>query len=528
MFVFNNTGIFKTIALAAIMILTIQGFSQTGIDTLNQKKTISLSEPSLIRATKISCQDMFAYLDTLNCIPIPDTLSSYLYFRLCLGDSVFFKAGGIYPQNGTGYTQHDTLCTYHWEFGDGVSMVTNTSFVWHKYDSAKGYEMSVYLTDTNNCISLPAVARITVSANPVLQVLIPAPICLGDTALITAASVTNFTPYSYSQVSSQKFDSTMFIPDGPNCNPANPCYNTDVFFTSFTPGQTINAASDILSLCVFMEHSYVGDLEFTLVCPTNKRVILKKFITWGGADMGIRGFPDSGCKPADNPIGTPWNYCWSQIYPNIGTINANAGLARLDSTDRTNNLKYYLPDSSFAKLIGCPLNGKWTIEICDRWAVDNGYIFEWTMNLDPSLLPQSWGYIANIDSIYITGPGVLGSTGGITYIQPSDTGNFNYLITFVDDFGCAWSETFKLRVNPVPPLNLGNDTTTCAPATFILNAGPGMTTYLWNTGATTQTISVTQSGIYQVSIKDIKNCRASDAVEINIIPLPVNQAIKHN
>jgi hypothetical protein len=149
------------------------------------------------------------------------------------------------------------------------------------------------------------------------------------------------------------------------------------------------------------------------------------------------------------------------------------------------------------------------------------------MNLDPSLLPQSWGYTAGIDSIYITGPGITGVSGGITYISPADTGIYNYLITFVDEYGCAWSNTFKLRVNPLPPINLGNDTLTCAPASFILNGGPGMNAYQWSTGATTQTITVTQTGTYQLTITDANNCHSTDAIEVNIIALPANQAIKH-
>lgn len=377
---YTKRHIFNSFLLLFLLSIRVNIFSQTAEDKekgVNQWSTFT-------EENRTPCQILEAAWDTLNITPLQADTGSFLYIPLCLGDSVHFILYGIYPQNGQYYTQHDTLNIYTWDFGDGTQLTTQTPQAWHRYDSARGYEMNVYMTDTNNCISRPLIARILVTQNPVSAVNPIPQICVGDTTAIQPSSFVNFVPYSYSQISSQKFDSTMFIPDGPNCNPAHPCYNTDVIFTSFLPNQIITSASDILSVCVFMEHSYVGDLNFVIRCPNGQTDTLKKYIHWGGADMGIPGTPDSGCDPRNNPQGTPWNYCWSEIYPNIGTINANAGQARLDSTDRTNQLKYYLPDNNFSHLIGCPLNGIWSIEICDYWAVDNGYIFEWTLNLSPN------------------------------------------------------------------------------------------------------------------------------------------------
>lgn len=460
------------------------------------------------------------------CYPVPDT-GVFLYFRSCLGDSVKFVAKGVYPENGTTYTQHDTLHTFHWLFGDGTSAVTDTNVVWHVYDSAKGYDASMFIVDTNRCEGIPNVYRVTVTQNPI-NYLKPLPEkCIGDTSVITATTFTAFTPYSYSQTSSQKFDSVMFIPDGPNCDPENPCYNTEVFFTSFLPSQTITSASDILSICVMMEHSYVGDMGFHIVCPNGQRARLKKYIHWGGADMGIRGLPDQGCKPAENGIGTPWNYCWSEIYPNDSTINFNAGVARLDSTDRVNNLHYYLPDSALSTLIGCPLNGSWSIEICDYWGTDNGYIFEWTMNLSPALLPQAWGYEAAIDSTWVEGPFIVGSQGGSTLICPTETGLFEYSVFFQDDFGCVWDTSLMLQVNPVPAVDLGPDTTFCSGITHTLSAGLPPNTFLWSTAQTTPTIQVTTGGQYTVTVTSPDACTSSDTIIISVVPLPAPKSIRH-
>lgn len=477
--------------------------------------------------TRTPCQAVIAAWDTLNINPLPADTGAFLYIPLCLGDSVHFIIYGIYPQNGQFYIQNDDLSSYSWDFGDGTRLTTNQPEAWHTYDSARGYEMSVYITDTNNCSSAPLIARIMVTKSPVSAVNPIPQICNEDTTIITPSSFVSYTPYSYSQISSQKFDSTMFIPDGPNCNPAHPCYNTEVIFTSFLPTQTITSSSDIQSICVMMEHSYVGDLSFVIRCPNGQTDTLKKYIHWGGADMGIPGYPDSGCDPRLNPQGTPWNYCWSEIYPNIGTINANAGQARLDSTDRTHNLNYYLPDNSFTHLIGCPLNGIWSIEICDYWAVDNGYIFEWTMNLSPALLPQEWGYVANIDTAWIEGPFIVSQTPAGAIISPQNSGIFDYILHFQDEFGCTWDTTVTLEVLPLPLVDLGPDQEVCMGTAVELTAPAGMTAYIWNTGQTTCTIIVTQQGNYSVTVTAPNACQNSDSIQIKVQPQPGPTLIRH-
>ena len=37
-------------------------------------------------------------------------------------------------------------------------------------------------------------------------------------------------------------------------------------------------------------------------------------------------------------------------------------------------------------LLGCPLNCNWTIRVEDRWVLDNGFIFNWLVRFDPSLV----------------------------------------------------------------------------------------------------------------------------------------------
>lgn len=80
-------------------------------------------------------------------------------------------------------------------------------------------------------------------------------------------------------------------------------------------------------------------------------------------------------------------------------------------------------------------------------------------------------------------------------------------------FGCDSIVVTNLTVNPLPVVNLGADQALLNPP-VVLNAGVGFTTYDWSTGATTQTITVTQNGTYGVTVTNQFGCEGSDEVTI--------------
>jgi|GEM_PF-1612207 len=81
-------------------------------------------------------------------------------------------------------------------------------------------------------------------------------------------------------------------------------------------------------------------------------------------------------------------------------------------------------------------------------------------------------------------------------------------------------------VGPPPSLNLPDDTSFCESIPLILDAGNPGGTYLWSTGDTTQTITVTNvSGTYWVSVN--KYCTSMDTVTVTIAPLPTVSGISY-
>jgi gliding motility-associated-like protein len=84
---------------------------------------------------------------------------------------------------------------------------------------------------------------------------------------------------------------------------------------------------------------------------------------------------------------------------------------------------------------------------------------------------------------------------------------------------CIARDTITVTFVPNLPVNLGNDTTLCVGDTVMLDAGYPGGTYLWSTGATTQTINVTSNGTYSVTVDD-GTCIGWDTVDVNFVSVP--------
>ncbi len=97
-----------------------------------------------------------------------------------------------------------------------------------------------------------------------------------------------------------------------------------------------------------------------------------------------------------------------------------------------------------------------------------------------------------------------------------------YFVTASSGVNCSGSDTIKVTKNLIPVVNLGNDTTFCEGATFILSAGDynTKTTFLWSDKSTEQAITITTPGTYFLKVSSGVNCSASDTIEIAQSPLP--------
>ena len=121
----------------------------------------------------------------------------------------------------------------------------------------------------------------------------------------------------------------------------------------------------------------------------------------------------------------------------------------------------------------------------------------------------------------ITAPGAYGSylwSNGATSASITVNSSGNYSLTVTDTNGCTASDNISVNVNSAPSVNLGADIMAETPVT--LDAGSGFSSYQWSTGATSQTITVSSSGTYSVTVTNGAGCTAADAVVVTIQTTP--------
>lgn len=111
---------------------------------------------------------------------------------------------------------------------------------------------------------------------------------------------------------------------------------------------------------------------------------------------------------------------------------------------------------------------------------------------------------------YIWSDGTTGAS-----LNTSSTGSIWVKVT--DANGCINSDTMNLNNYNVTQVNLGTDKAICLGASANLDAGTG-SSYLWNTNATTQTISATAAGIYYVDVTDANGCKTRDSINVTMLP----------
>ena len=120
------------------------------------------------------------------------------------------------------------------------------------------------------------------------------------------------------------------------------------------------------------------------------------------------------------------------------------------------------------------------------------------------------------------GSSYLWSNGQTTQsIQATQGGAYTVQVTNAN--GCVGtSNPVTLTVNPLPApsITAQGPTTFCQGGSVVLTS-TGATSYSWSTNATTQSITVTTSGLYQVTVVDNKGCSGSSApIQVTVLSPP--------
>lgn len=226
--------------------------------------------------------------------------------------------------------------------------------------------------------------------------------------------------------------------------------------------------------------------------------------------------------------------------PSCGVDDGTITFTFPDNTSRTNiefsldggaTYPYYYSDAIGSATIQDLSSG--TYDLFVRWGNNDcpvdlpNVIFD--DNTQPIANAGSNQAICNGESITLNAIGGgsyewSNGAGSTSTVVVTPTSTTTYTVTVTAANLCTDTDNVTVTVNPIPTASIAKDgDVQCDNLMVELSASPPGLSYLWSTTETTETISVTSGGTYQVTITDGNGCTNSSQILVdeNIDPTPV-------
>jgi hypothetical protein len=145
------------------------------------------------------------------------------------------------------------------------------------------------------------------------------------------------------------------------------------------------------------------------------------------------------------------------------------------------------------------------------------------VSINPNLTPSITGLSTICSGATATlnagGPyaSYLWSTGAATQSISVITAG-SYTVTVHDGSGCSGTTTAIVNVNANPAPTITGPSSFCAGTTSTLDAGAGYSSYLWSSGSTIETASITTAGTYTVTVQNASGCSGTTSTVVSIKP----------
>ena len=303
----------------------------------------------------------------------------------------------------------------------------------------------------------------------------------------------------------------------------NSCQYFNIEVSDMTTSNLTNI-NQLNSINVNMEHSFLGDLDITLYCPSGQSIILHQ----NGNPQFSAGYPGVGTflgEPIDfseqtDPPGVGWDYSWTPS-ATLGTWISAVSAGGVGTLPSGN----YNSIEPFSDLLGCPINGVWTIEFCDMWGADDGWMFNWGLDFNNVA-------VSSYDTITWQGNTLNWDDGnGTANFSPTQYGPNEYSVLATLSNGCVLSDTISIEaVGPI--ISLVPEINTCTlPVTLNPSVQGGADYVTWtsfnnpvvlsqyNTLSTT-ILQQPSTNTYELDVTSYSNglyCRDSAYVVVNFV-----------
>lgn len=443
--------------------------------------------------------------------------------NLCYGSSASLNATG-----GTGYVWSPAAGLSNPGIANPIVTTTNTTSYTVTVSNAGGCTSTDVMTV--NAVSLP-----TVNAGSDQTV------CQGNPVVMNGSGASTFTW------------SPMGAFDFPNSVSPTAYPNSTVDYT-LTTSNGICSASDVMTVFVTpLPNAYAGfDVSICAGASTTLSATGGTSYTWS---------PASGLSSTtiSNPIATPSvtttytvsvenNGCVGYDYVTVtitNTLVVDAGIDQTICEGQTTVLSAsggssytWTPSSSLSSANGYSVYANPTVTTVYTVNVASGGcsasdVVTLFVNPSPTVSINAVGPTTvcvggNVDLVSNTSASSYTWSNGANTSSVSVNVTDNYYVTVSNGSCTATSNIIAVTVYTPTAASItpNGSTTICLGNSVVLSANTG-TNYVWNTGATTQTISVNSSGTYSVSVDDLYGCApaSSATIDVTVNPNPATPTI---
>lgn len=405
----------------------------------------------------------------------------------------------------TGIITASGATTYTWNVGPNTASVS----------AAPAVTTTYVVTGANGTCTSSATGTITVNAAGSITVN-PSAICSGQTATLTAGTATSYTWSTLANTQSitvSPLSSTVYTI---NATLAGGCVASNTTTVTVTPTPTLTVAN--ASVCTGQTGtiSVSGATTYTWNTASNSPTITQTpTLTTVYTVTGSIG----ACNTATtatitvSAIGSIAINSPSICIGQSATLTAGAAASYTWSNGANTSSIVVTPTANTVYTLsailagGCNVIGSSTV----------------TVNSNPILAP-------NDATICIGQTGTISASGATTFtwstgattpsITASPTVNTTYTVTGANGV-CTSSALVNITINTSGTISITSPSAICSGQTATLSAGIA-NSYTWNTGATTQSISVTPTTTtnYTINATLAGGCVVSNTVIVNVTPNP--------
>jgi large repetitive protein len=471
--------------------------TQSIVVSTTQNVTVTVTDGNLCSATSATVSI------TVNPLPSQPTITSSGNATICAGESIDLTSSSAQD--------------YSWNPGPGNTQTISVT-------QAGSY--TVTITDLNGCTStsLP----FNVNVNQPLQATITGDnaYCQGSSAnLAASAGVSWFWSNGQSSQNisvSQSGSYTVIITDANNCTSLSAPFIVSELPTPnpvVTPAGPIQACSNqqVLLTSSIGNGNVWSNGESTQTINVTSSGQYFTVITGANGCVGTSNTVDVTILPA--PV--------APIVTSSGSTTICSGASVTLTSDVASNIVWNTGETTAS--ITVSLSGSYFVTLtaangCTASSLPIAVLVDVAPStpLLPSPIIQCGGVVTLDAGPVNPGTSYLWSTGAITQtITISQTGN--YSVTLTNNCGTATSNTSIVTILPIPvaPVVTANGPTTFCFGGSVDLTSDVSTSVLWNTAATTQTISVNQSGNYFVVFTDANGCTAASNTINVVVDIPL-------